>query len=216
MEIQKTLTSPVSVKELLLGEIATGERSFLCQCPPGYRGLPVKLSLIPVEGTPANMEAPAVKTPSTLSVSVLLVMLEGFCGTNHNECVSSPYYNGAVGQNGLNDYSCFCVPGFLAVIMLREVKTLAKPSKTDQCVAGAFWFRWESTVSYGLHFHTVVGSDLKQHWTGSETFPVSSAHALDTNFLPLATIPDSPNLATQKTLVTHAWSFMDFVTPPSG
>lgn len=179
MEIQKTLTSPVSVKELLLGEIATGERSFLCQCPPGYRGLPVKLSLIPVEGTPANMEAPAVKTPSTLSVSALI---EGFCETNHNECVSSPYYNGAVGQNGLNDYSCFCVPGFLAVRMLREVKILAKPSKTDPCLAGAFWFWWESTVSCGLHFHAVVGSDLKQHWTGSETFPVSSARAVNTNF----------------------------------
>lgn len=69
----------------------------------------MKLSLIPVEGTPANMEAPAIKTPSTLSVCALLVMLEGFCETDHNECVSSPYYNGAVFQNGLNDYSCFGV-----------------------------------------------------------------------------------------------------------
>ena len=37
----------------------------------------MKLPLIPVEGTPASMEAPAIKTLSTLHVSALLDMLEG-------------------------------------------------------------------------------------------------------------------------------------------
>lgn len=32
---------------------------------------------------------------------------EPICETDHNECVSSPYYN--VGQDGVNGYSCFSV-----------------------------------------------------------------------------------------------------------
>ena len=37
----------------------------------------MKLSLIPVEGMPTNMEVLAIKTLNTLSVSFLLDMLEG-------------------------------------------------------------------------------------------------------------------------------------------
>ena len=36
----------------------------------------MKLPLIPVEGTSANMRVPAIKTLSTLSVSVLLIHLQ--------------------------------------------------------------------------------------------------------------------------------------------
>ena len=43
----------------------------------GTVDLPMNLLLIPLEEMPANMEAPAVKTLSTLSVSALLDMLEG-------------------------------------------------------------------------------------------------------------------------------------------
>jgi hypothetical protein len=55
----------VPAKELPLCVNNLGERGFLCQCPPGYSGLSVKLSLIPVKGTLANMEAPAIMTLST-------------------------------------------------------------------------------------------------------------------------------------------------------
>lgn len=35
-----------------------------------------------------------------------------FCDTDINECSSNPCLNGATCVNGLNQWSCNCVPGF--------------------------------------------------------------------------------------------------------
>jgi hypothetical protein len=72
----------------------------------------VKLSLIPVEGMPTNMEVLAIKTLNTLSVSFLLDMLEGSVRQIIMNMFLDPYHNASVGQHRIHGFTCFCIPGY--------------------------------------------------------------------------------------------------------
>lgn len=68
----------------------------------------MKLSLIHVAGTLPNTETRAITTLSAPPGSALLDMDR----TDHKECASSPYHNGALCQEGINGYSRIRVPGY--------------------------------------------------------------------------------------------------------
>eukprot|EP00073_Rattus_norvegicus_P051904 XP_017454288.1 PREDICTED: protein crumbs homolog 1 isoform X2 [Rattus norvegicus] len=89
-----------------------GERSFLCQCPPGYSGLTCDTATNSCGGNLCQHGGTCHKDPEH-PVCICPPGYAGrFCETDHNECDSSPCHNGAVCQDRINGYSCFCVPGY--------------------------------------------------------------------------------------------------------
>lgn len=90
-----------------------GERSFLCQCPPGYSGLTCDAATDACGGNYSCQHGGTCHEDPENPVCICPAGYAGrFCETDHNECASNPCHNGAVCQDGANGYSCFCVPGY--------------------------------------------------------------------------------------------------------
>ncbi|XP_031240036.1 protein crumbs homolog 1 isoform X4 [Mastomys coucha] len=110
-----------------------GERSFLCQCPPGYSGLTCETATNSCGGNACQHGGSCHRGPEHPVCVCPPGYAGSFCETDHNECASSPCHNGAMCQDGTNGYSCFCVPGYQG----RQCDLEVDECVSDPCKNGA-------------------------------------------------------------------------------
>ncbi|XP_029474468.1 protein crumbs homolog 1 isoform X2 [Rhinatrema bivittatum] len=87
-------------------------RSFACQCLPGYTGITCETALSECGHNPCRHEGKCYIGHTGPFCSCSAGYAGSFCEIDVDECNSNPCQNGAVCRDQINGYACYCVPGY--------------------------------------------------------------------------------------------------------